>query len=270
MIPMISFIIPAHNEEVCLPATLDALLAAARQVGRPHEVIVVNDASTDGTRAVASQRGVRVIDVAYRHIAATRNAGARAACGDILFFVDADTQATAEAITAGLRAIGRGAVGGACHFRYDGPIPWWARLLHPVGNALGRLLTVAGGAFLFCRRSEFEAVGGFCERYFAAEDLVFVRALKRRGWFVIARPVVLTSNRKVRTMSLGRAVSELFRVVVRGPESYRRREGLGLWYGPEARDAGDTRPRPSGAGGQPPGAGGDDARTHPGPTRADP
>jgi glycosyltransferase involved in cell wall biosynthesis len=232
---MISFIIPAHNEEACLPATLDALIAAADKVERPFEVIVVNDASTDATGEVARRRGVRVIDVGYRHIAATRNAGARAARGDILFFVDADTQANEGAIAAGLTAIEQGAVGGGCHFRYDGWIPWWARLLLPVGNAAGRLLAVAGGAFLFCRRSEFEAVGGFCERYFAAEDAAFVKALKRRGRFVVPRPTVLTSTRKLRTMSLWRAVAVLFRFAVRGPESYRSRDGLGLWYGPEAR-----------------------------------
>src|SRR5262245_43738875 len=239
---MISFVIPAHNEEACLPATLDALVAAADATGRPYEVVVVNDASTDATGEVARRRGVRVIDVVYRHIAATRNAGARAARGEILFFVDADTQAPEGAIVAGLTAIEQGAVGGGCHFRYDGRIPWWARLLLPIGNAAGRLLTICGGAFLFCRRSEFEGVGGFCERYFAAEDAVFVKALKRRGRFVILRQTVLTSNRKVNTMSLWRAVAELFRFVIRGPESYRSRDGLGLWYGPEAREKPDATP----------------------------
>jgi len=231
---MISFVIPAHNEGKCLPATLDALIAAAEQVGRPYEVIVVNDASTDSTSKVASQRGVRVIDVAHRHIAATRNAGVREASGDILFFVDADTQTNAGAIAAGLSAIEQGAVGGGCHFHFDGQIPWWARILLPIGNVAGRLLTIVGGAFLFCRRADFEAVGGFCERYFALEDMAFVKALKRRGRFVIPRETVLTSNRKLRTMPLWRALAILFRIVARGPKSYVSREGL--WYGPEARD----------------------------------
>ncbi len=233
---MISFIIPAHNEEAYLPATLDALVAAAHKVGQPYELIVVNDASTDATGDVARRRGARVLDVGYRHISATRNAGARAAQGDILFFVDADTHASEGALAGGLAAIERGAVGGGCHFRYAGPVPWWAHPLLRLGNAAGRLLTVCGGAFVFCRRSAFEAVGGFCERYFAAEDTAFVRALKRQGRFVILRETVLTSNRKIRTMSLWRAVAVLFRFVVRGPESYRSRDGLGLWYGPEARD----------------------------------
>ena len=233
---MISFVIPAHNEEACLPGTLDALFAAVEQVGRPYEVIVVNDSSTDRTGEIAVNRGVRVINVQHRQIAATRNSGVREARGDVLFFVDADTRANADAIQAGLAAIERGASGGGCVWHFDGWIPWWAHLLLPLGNAAGRLLKLVGGGFLFCRRSDFEAIGGFCERYFAGEDMAFVKALKRRGRFVIPRPAVVTSNRKVRTISLWRAVSVLFRFVVRGPESYLSREGLGLWYGPEARD----------------------------------
>jgi len=134
---MISFVIPAHNEERLLPQTLSALLAAAERIGRPYEVIVVNDASTDRTREIALERGIRVIDVRHRQIAATRNSGARAARGDILFFIDADTQANVGAIRAGLEAIERGAVGGGCLFRYDGWIPWWARILLPIGSGRG-------------------------------------------------------------------------------------------------------------------------------------
>jgi hypothetical protein len=89
---------------------------------------------------------------------------------------------------------------------------------------------------LFCPRAEFEAVGGFCEQYYAAEEVVFVRALKSRGRFVIPRVSVLTSNRKLRDMALWRALCELFRFVVRGPEAYRSRDGLDLWFGSEARD----------------------------------
>jgi glycosyltransferase involved in cell wall biosynthesis len=240
---MISFVIPAHNEEACLAATLDALLRAARQVGLPYEVIVVNDASTDRTGAIARERGVRVVDVQHRLIAATRNSGARAAHGEVLFFVDADTEASAEAVRAGLDALQQGAVGGGCVFRYNGPVPWWAHIVLPIGTRLSRRLKLIGGCFLFCPRSEFEAVGGFREQYYAAEDVVFVRALKSRGRFVIPRVAVLTSNRKVRDITLWRALRELCRFVVGGPEAYRSREGLDLWYGREARDP------PAGGGG---------------------
>src|SRR5262249_43956453 len=94
-------------------------VVAAEQVCQPYEVIVVNAASTDATALIATERGVRPVDVHYRQIAATRNAGARHAQGDILFFIDADTRADARAIRAGLRALEQGAVGGGCLFRYD-------------------------------------------------------------------------------------------------------------------------------------------------------
>lgn len=233
---MISFVIPAYNEEKLLGRTLTALNTAARTLDEPFEVVVVDDTSTDRTAAIAREQGARVISVKHRQIAATRNAGAREAQGDILFFVDADTQANARAIRAGLRAIRRGAVGGGCVCRYDGWIPGWARIVLLIGEAGGRLLKLVGGAFLFCRRSDFEAIGGFCERYYAAEEVVFVKALKRRGPFTIPWETVVTSNRKLCTMSFWRVLGPLFRLAVGGPESFLSREGLELWYGPEARD----------------------------------
>src|SRR5262249_23928016 len=154
--------IPAHNEERHVAATLDSIHASARAVGQPYEVIVVNDASTDRTAAIAAERGARVIDVNYRQIAATRTAGAPQARGDVLFFMHGDTQANVPAVHASLRALKHGAVGGGCLFRYDGPIPWWAHVLHPIGITAGRFLTIVGGAFLFCRKADFDAVGGFC------------------------------------------------------------------------------------------------------------
>ena len=46
---MISFIVPAHNEQASLGLTLEAIREAARAVGQPYEIIVVDDAATDAT-----------------------------------------------------------------------------------------------------------------------------------------------------------------------------------------------------------------------------
>src|SRR5690606_31881976 len=48
-VPLVSFIIPAHNEQGCLAATLEAIHTVARELTLSYEVIVVDDASTDGT-----------------------------------------------------------------------------------------------------------------------------------------------------------------------------------------------------------------------------
>jgi glycosyltransferase involved in cell wall biosynthesis len=71
---MISFVVPAHNEQACLGRTLQAIHDAARATGEPYEVIVVVDASTDATADVARKAGAIVVPVNHRQIAATRNA----------------------------------------------------------------------------------------------------------------------------------------------------------------------------------------------------
>ena len=86
---MISFIVPAYNEEAELPGTLHAIRSAA--AAYRHEIVLVNDGSTDATGAIGEEFGARVISIECRQIAAARNAGAAAARGNIFIFVDAES-----------------------------------------------------------------------------------------------------------------------------------------------------------------------------------
>jgi glycosyltransferase involved in cell wall biosynthesis len=88
---VISFVIPAHNEEALLGRTLASLHASAPTLGEPFEVLVVHDASTDRTGDIAVGMVPASSTWDRRPIAATRNAGERIAAGDRLVFVDADT-----------------------------------------------------------------------------------------------------------------------------------------------------------------------------------
>src|SRR5262245_25532966 len=126
---MISFIIPAHNEERWIGNCLASIRTTMEKVAEPYEVIVVDDASTDSTHRIVEQLGVRILRVEHRKISAVRNSGARAAGGEIFFFVDADTQANEPAVRAALAAIRSGAAGGGCVPEVDGPKPWWARVI---------------------------------------------------------------------------------------------------------------------------------------------
>jgi glycosyltransferase involved in cell wall biosynthesis len=86
-----SVIVCAHNEAQFLPACLRSLLAQSRT---PDEILVVNNASTDSTRAVAEAiQGVRVVDESRKGLVVARETGRLAATGDILVYLDADCRA---------------------------------------------------------------------------------------------------------------------------------------------------------------------------------
>ena len=229
---MISFVIPAYNEEAWVGRCVAAIRSAMESVGTAHEVIVVDDCSADATSSIAEQHGARVFRVEHRHIAATRNAGAKKAHGDVLFFVDADTLVCARVIQSALRSIREGAVGGGCVPQFEGWLPLWWRLAYPLLVVGVRLLRQPGGSCLFCTRSAFEATGGFSEVHFAAEDAVFVSALKRQGRFVLLTEPVVTSGRNLRALSFWSIARLLARLALRGPDGFRDRRGLDLWYRP--------------------------------------
>ncbi|MBI5095806.1 MAG: glycosyltransferase [Candidatus Hydrogenedentes bacterium] len=181
--PRISLIIPAYNEEAYLPALLDTVDAARRRYsGGPDEVevIVSNNASTDRTAEIALRRGCRVAHVEKRAIAAARNGGARIAQGRIFAFVDADSQIHPETFNAIDLAISSGkyvagATGVELRRRSLGIAVAYAIMIPLVW------LTGMDTGVVFCRREDFEKVGGYNEARLFAEDVEFLFSLKRLG-----------------------------------------------------------------------------------------
>src|SRR5258708_12873630 len=128
---MISFVVPAYNEERYLAATLESIHAAARAVGARYEIVVPDDASTDAPAAIAEEGGARVVRVEKRQIAATRNAGARAGTGNRLIFVDADTKVNEAVVRAPLREMDDGVRGGGARVPFQSAPNWPTRLIPP-------------------------------------------------------------------------------------------------------------------------------------------
>jgi len=119
----ISFIVPAYNEETELPGTLQNVHSAAGGVGCDYEIVLVDDGSTDATASIGEKLEARVISINCRQIAAARNAGARAATGDVFIFIDADTRITADHVSNVIGALDSGYVGGGSRLRVDDKIP---------------------------------------------------------------------------------------------------------------------------------------------------
>jgi glycosyltransferase involved in cell wall biosynthesis len=227
---VISFIVPAHNEELELPATLNAIHAAASDAGQPYEIIVVDDASTDATPQVASRAGAQVIQINQRQIAAARNYGAETARGECLFFVDADTRINRTHVVEAIAALKTGYAGGSARVAFDGSVPLWGRVLLLGFGAIYFGLNLGAGAFLFTTPRNFDAIGGFDEQYFAGEEVYFSLALKKLGRFQILRKPVVTSGRKLRMHSPKQFLQKFFGVIIAGPRGARSRAKLSLWY----------------------------------------
>src|SRR6476469_6536420 len=121
--PVISFIVPAYNEEHELSDTLTAIREAGSSATQPYEIIVVDDASTDATPEIASGAGAKVIPINRRQIAASRNAGGRAAQGEYLFFIDADTRINRAHVIGGSATLEAGCDGGGARVAMDGFVP---------------------------------------------------------------------------------------------------------------------------------------------------
>jgi glycosyltransferase involved in cell wall biosynthesis len=182
-VPRFSLVIPAWNEEAYLPRLLasvgTARLAYSAEPGAV-EVIVADNASTDATASVARERGCRVAAVAKRRIGAARNGGAALATGEILCFVDADTVVHPETFVEIDEVMGTGRyVAGATGVRMErwsaGIVVTWC-LMMPLVFATGMDTGV-----VFCRRADFESIGGYNEVRHYGEDVELLWSLRRLG-----------------------------------------------------------------------------------------
>jgi glycosyltransferase involved in cell wall biosynthesis len=230
---MISFVVPAHNEQTGLPATLAAIHDSARALDLTYEIIVVDDASTDATAEIARAKQARVVSVNHRQIAATRNSGARAANGDRIFFVDADTVINPRTLQEALLAMNRGAVGGggAVWIDWREELPLYGRIIALLLVIFPKLTGFTGGAFMFCTRDAFHATGGFDERLYWSEEGAFTMALRREGRFFMPWRPVLTSGRRLRKTSGGELLLGAVQMLISPVKYFTHRAKVEkIWY----------------------------------------
>jgi glycosyltransferase involved in cell wall biosynthesis len=220
----ISVIVCAHDEEQFLGACLHSLLAQSRI---PDEILVVNNASTDQTRAVAQQiEGVRVVDEPRKGLVVARETARRHAVGDILVYVDADCRAPLRWLEQVeghfLRTPDLIALSGPYRF-YDWD--WWGRLLiraydftlAPATQLLVkyvlRIGTIFYGGNFAVRRHALERIGGFDTSIeFHGEDTNLGRRLFAIGRVSLYHDCYLyTSARRYVAMGKG----AVFRLYVR-------------------------------------------------------
>lgn len=197
----LSIIIPARNEERYLPACLDSVAAARQRYARDVQTVVVINRCTDATEQIAGEFGATIVHEDARNLAAIRNAGARAASGEILCTLDADSRMHADAFVAIDKYLSTGrCVGGGVLILPER----WSLGIALTGLVLGVWLTAirASAGMFWCWRRDFDAIRGFDETRSSAEDLDFAARLRRHGkqtyrrYRTLWRTPITTSCRK--------------------------------------------------------------------------
>ena len=199
--PRFSILIPARNEETYLPRCLDSIKVAATPFLDQVEIIVALNRCTDRTEEIALGHGAKVVHEDGRNLARIRNAAAKAATGEIIVTINADSQMTDNMLVEIDRLLRTGRfIGGGVTIR---PERWSLGILVTVLLLAVLLLwrRVSGGLF-WCLRKDFEAIGGFNENLVSLEDLDFAKRLKAYGksqgkrFTTIKKAHIITSCRK--------------------------------------------------------------------------
>jgi rSAM/selenodomain-associated transferase 2 len=185
----VSVIIPTLNEATCIAETIRGL----RRQG-PHEIIVADGGSTDGTPDLAAAADLVVAGPPGR--AVQMNAGAARARGDYLLFLHADCRLADGALAAIGPALRRRAVIAGCFsMRVEAGGPLF-RCIDACATARVRLTGIAyGDQGLFLRRADFQGLGGFPPLRLM-EDVYFSRLLCHHGRVIVLRTTISVSARR--------------------------------------------------------------------------
>jgi len=225
---LVSFVVPAYNEEALLESCLAAIMGEISRTRCRAEIIVVDNGSTDATRQIAlSSSNVKVVDEPQRGLVQARRAGCLVSKGKYIANIDADTILPEGWLLTALAEFAHRpdlvALSGP-YIHYD--LPKGARLIAAgfyrgacVVHLLSRFLRGSGsvmqGGNFIVSSSALEAAGGFNPDFrFYGEDAELARRLSKVG--------VVKFTLALRALSSGRrfAAEGLFKVLLRYSTNY--------------------------------------------------
>ncbi len=205
----ISIIIPLYNEEKLIGETLQSIMNAKADFEQdPNnflEVIVVDNNSTDKSIDICKNFDVKIVTEKIHNIAKVRNTGAYYATGEVLCFLDADSKVSSNIFTLiNERMESETYIGGGTKFKLDKKNLFF-KLIY-LGSTMCTRIFGLSGVLIYIRKKDFEKLGGFNEKYYAAEDIDFVLKMKTLGkdynqkYSNIYQGYVITSSRKFQTV----------------------------------------------------------------------
>jgi glycosyltransferase involved in cell wall biosynthesis len=196
--PLISVIIPAHNEEEFLPATLEAL----RKQTYPHfEIIVVTNGCTDHTAQAVLGKCDRLFELEERGLGPARNLGAAKARGNLLLFLDADTFLEPTALAVIARKFKRHHSAGTLRGVPDEEKTAY-KVIYFLKNFVHKTRAHHGSSgVILCWKDHFDAVGGFDNELYLRENSDLMKKLRQFGSYKYIRHTpAITSMRRYEKM----------------------------------------------------------------------
>lgn len=203
-----SIIIPAHNEENYITACLESIELAEQEVsGNRVQIIVAANRCTDKTAEIARKFGAQVIDNQDKCISMIRNAGVRAAEGDIIVTIDADSCMTKGSLKEIAEMLESGKyVGGGTRSKFErmslGILCSGAYVAVNLIPIMWKNKAALSGGMFWCYKRDFEKIGGFDESLISLEDMDFAARLNKLGvsrgqkYGTLKKSYILTSSRK--------------------------------------------------------------------------
>lgn len=205
----ISLIIPAYNEEQLIEKMLLSVMKAKKEFEKKEtnllEIILVDNNSNDRTVEIASKFDIVIVNESVHNIAKVRNTGARYASGEVLCFLDADSEVSLNMFNLICKYMQTNKyIGGGTKFKLDRRNLTFSLIF--VASVLATHIIGLSGVLLYTKRTFFEELDGFNEKFYAAEDIDFVLRLRDLGrekglkYCNIYRGYIKTSSRKFKKL----------------------------------------------------------------------
>lgn len=195
-----SVVIPAHNEEKYVVRCIRSIKRAAKVFGKRTEIVVVCNRCTDRTAELAEENGAIVVLNEDRCIAKVRNAGIKAAKGEMILTIDADNRMTKGTIKEAYTLLSSGEyIGGGAPIRFERIS--FPLFLNDMMCRLGFGITGLHCGIFWAKKASFEKIGGFVDQR-AMEDVMTAKTLKKLGqsmnqkYGCLKHNVLINSTRK--------------------------------------------------------------------------
>ena len=198
----VSVIIPVKNDL----SGIQRLVGSLRQQTVPHELIVVDNGSTDGTLEFLESQGIRLLNGPGLTVGSLRNRGVEISTGIYIAFADSDHEVGPDWLEKGREVLDSNPDIVACGAHYLPPAngTWvqksWA--IHRLRNTDSKEVEWLASGNLFVRREKFLEIQGFNESLIAAEDVDLCHRLRVKGGKVFHDPGIASIHHSFRIKCL--------------------------------------------------------------------